>query len=109
VHGIARELGCHPATLYRYFPGLCKVVAERYVLYLRKRSMARDEALREQVRAVVLKLLADGEYPSSVRVSHALDKPGRMRDPVAQEAWRMALKEADLAGPSRKGAAEGLE
>ena len=102
VHGIAREVGCHPATLYRYFPGLCKVVAERYVLYLRKRSMARDEALRHQVTAVVLKLLAEGEYPSSVRVSHAPDKPGKMRDPVAQRAWRMALKEADVAVPDRK-------
>ncbi|MDQ3703930.1 MAG: TniQ family protein [Chloroflexota bacterium] len=106
VHGIARELGCHPATLYRYFPELCKAVAERYVLYLRKRSMARDEALLQQVRGVVLKLLAEGKYPSSVRVSQALDKPGRMRDPVAQRAWRMALQEAGLEredGPARVG------
>lgn len=102
VHGIARELGCHPATLYRYFPELCKVVAERYVLYLRKRSMARDEALREQVRAVVLRLLAEGEYPSSVRVAHALDKPGKMRNPVAQRAWRTALNDAGVAPPNHK-------
>jgi AcrR family transcriptional regulator len=104
VRGIARELGCHPATLYRYFPELCKVVVERYVLYLRKRSMAGDEALRRQVRAVVLKLLADGEYPSSVRVSYSLDKPGRMRDPVAQQAWRKALKEAGEPASSHRGA-----
>ena len=88
---------------------MCKVVAERYVLYVRKRSMARDEALREQVRAVVLKLLAEGEYPSSVRVSHALDKPGKMRDPVAQRAWRMALKKAEVAAPKRKRGMKALE
>ena len=78
------------------------MVAERYVLYLRKRSMARDETLRQQVRTVVLRLLADGEYPSSVRVSYSLDKPGKMRDPVAQRAWRMALKEVDVAVTDRK-------
>jgi hypothetical protein len=85
------------------------VVAERYVLYLRWRSMARDEALREQIRAVVLKLLAEGEYPSSVKVSHALGKPGSMRDPVAQRAWRMALKKADVAAPKPKQGTKELE
>lgn len=65
--------------------------------------------MRQQVREVVLKLLAEGEYPPSVKVSQALDKPGKMRNPIAQRAWRMALKEADVAAPDRKRGTKALE
>jgi hypothetical protein len=91
VHRLARELGCHPATLYRHHYALCREVAARALLEARRRSMERDEALREQVREVMRALKAEGEYPSSVRVAQHMQKAGRMCDPVAQAEWREML------------------
>ncbi len=79
LEAIAKSLGYHRKTLYRNFKALCRAISAKYVQYEKTRYLNSIEACSEEVQQVVLRLNAQGVYPSEARVSHFLTKPGYLR------------------------------
>ncbi len=95
---VARRLGYSVQVLDRCFPEMCRAISERYKAYRRSR---RDETVRQichEVRSTVLRLHAQGEYPSLRKVRNLLRKPHDMLRKEAQESWRQTLRELGIAG-----------
>jgi ribosomal protein S27E len=92
----ARRMGCSREVLHRHFPGLCAAIAKRGREHRRLRREELHNSLAQRARAATLQIYAEGEYPSANRVSEYLGKPGCMRIPVVQAAWRETLSLQDL-------------
>jgi Fe-S-cluster containining protein len=89
---VARRLGYSVQVLCRHFPAMCRAISERYSAY---RTHRRDETVRricDEVRSAVLRLHAQGEYPSLRKVRSLLGKPHDMLRKEAHQAWKEALQ-----------------
>jgi len=102
---VARDLGYYHQDLQARFPSLCAAISARYRADRTRRARARRRALGEEVRAVTLRLHADGVYPSEGRVAAALWPRGDFRTPEVRAAWVGAM--ADLAVPLQRGTVRG--
>ena len=90
---VARRLGIvEVGGLYRRFPELSRAVSARFQAARKNRTLARQDALREEVRQVVAALHAAGQYPSCNVVRARLSHPAAFRNPVVRDAWETSLR-----------------
>jgi len=61
---IAKQLKVSHTALYRYFPRLCRKIAERYAFHMRQVRALKKESLRNEVRKIAIALYERGIYPS---------------------------------------------
>jgi len=95
VEHLARDLGYTGPQLVYYFPDECALITARADAYRARRKQQRISQVCTAVRQAVMKLHAEGRFPSHNRLQHAL--PMRvMRMPDASAAWHAALRELGL-------------
>jgi DNA-binding transcriptional regulator YhcF (GntR family)/transcriptional regulator with XRE-family HTH domain len=75
VKMIAARFGCNIQTLYRYFPDLYHEIVTRRAEQQQACFLNRREELFKEIRETVLKLHAQGIFPSAKRVSKNLPIP----------------------------------
>lgn len=88
---VAKQIGFHPALLYRHFPADCRSIGRRYLEYQRLQRKNRISALCEEVRGIVRAAVAEGK-PPTVRIVHS-KRPGCLADPEVYRAWREIVDE----------------
>lgn len=76
---IAKLLKMSHTSLYRYFPQLCRDIAERYSLHAQQTRALKKESLRDKVRRIAISLYEQHIYPSVREVSKRLAKPASLR------------------------------
>jgi hypothetical protein len=96
IAGHARRMGCSREVLHRRFPDLSAAITKRCREHQRLRREKLHNSLAQRARAATLQIYAEGEYPSARRVETYLDRPGCMRIPVVQAAWRETLSQHGL-------------
>lgn len=76
---VARRLECDRRTIYRHFKELCQAVSLKYKKHRRESHLDIIEQVCLEIKEIVNRLHNDGEYPSEMRVSEYLSKPGYLR------------------------------
>ncbi len=76
---IAKQIKVSHTSLYKYFPQLCREIAERYALHRQQTRALKKEILRNEVRKIAIVLYEQGMYPSVREVSKRLAKPRSLR------------------------------
>lgn len=76
---VARRLEYDRRTIYRYFRDLCQAISFKYKKYRRESHLDILEQVCLEIKGIVDQLHAIGEYPSEMRVSEYLSKPGYLR------------------------------
>jgi hypothetical protein len=78
--------------LRRHFPQLCAQIADKFDRYKHARAQAQIERLTEEIELAVERIHAEGQVPSTCRVSRLLDNSNLLRRerqrPVFFEARR---------------------
>ena len=86
----ARQMGCSDVFLRYHFPDLCKSISARYSVCRKLKSLEKIRTTCDEVRQIVFRLHAQGEYPAYDKVQSLVTHPGYF--------WRVevraALKEA---------------
>jgi transcriptional regulator with XRE-family HTH domain len=95
---VARRLNYSPRELREHFPELNRAIANRRKEYYKLRREQRLLLLKEEMRQVILKIHAQGLYPSSRRVGRLMRTPAIMRDRAVAKFWREMLEELKLTG-----------
>ena len=93
LKAIAQQLGCTTAVLYKRFPDLCKEIALRRRIELRKQHEERMTRISLEIHQTVMILHQQGMYPSSIQVGKQLNNSHILRPKKAREAWILALDE----------------
>ncbi|MGG6295174.1 TniQ family protein [Leptolyngbya sp. AN02str] len=76
---VARRLEYDRRTIYRHFRDLCQAVSLKYKRYRQESHLDIVEQVCLEIEEIVNQLHTDGEYPSEMRVSEYLSKPGYLR------------------------------
>jgi AraC-like DNA-binding protein len=95
---VAKRLNYSPRELREHFPELNRAIANRRKEYYKLRREQRLLLLKEEMRQVILKIHAQGLYPSSRRVGRLMRTPAIMRDRAVAKFWREMLEELKLTG-----------
>ena len=93
IREIARQRGYRLAILERNFPDLCKEIALRRRIELRKQHEKRMTRISLEIHQTVMILHQQGMYPSSIQVGKQLNNSHILRPKKAREAWILALDE----------------
>jgi len=93
IREIARQRGYRLAILERNFPDLCKEIALRRRIELRKQHEERMTRISLEIHQTVMILHQQGMYPSSIQVGKQLNNSHILRPKKAREAWILALDE----------------
>jgi predicted ArsR family transcriptional regulator len=89
LRDIAKQLKVSHTALYQYFPQLCRKIAERYALHMRRVRALKKESLRNEVRKIAVALYERGVYPSVRTVARHMGNPISLRNSkVALDALR---------------------
>lgn len=92
---LAREFGFGEARLRRHFPDLCREIVQKYLEYRKNRRILRLQHIYDDVKDAILRLNADGCYPSLPKVRNVLkDKKYWIKD--VNDAWRKLMNELHL-------------
>jgi AcrR family transcriptional regulator len=93
---VARRLGYSVQVFNRHFPEMCRAISERYMAYRRRRRDETKRQICDEVRSAVLRLHAQGEYPSQRKVRNLLRKPHDMLRKEVHKVWRETLRELGI-------------
>ncbi len=93
IREIAWQRGYRLAILERNFPDLCKEIALRRRIELRKQHEERMTRISLEIHQTVMILHQQGMYPSSIQVGKQLNNSHILRPKKAREAWILALDE----------------
>src|SRR2546429_3834211 len=93
IREIARQRGYRLAILERNFPDLCKEIALRRRIELRKQHEERMTRISLEIHQTVMILHQQGMYPGSIQVGKQLNNSHILRPKKAREAWILALDE----------------
>lgn len=93
---VADRLGHDRRVIFQHFPDLCQSISARYRYHVSSiRAKAVDDCC-QQVKAIVVQLYQDGEFPSEARVSSLLPKPGYFRYQQVRSAFKQIRQELSL-------------
>jgi transcriptional regulator with XRE-family HTH domain len=95
---VAKCLNHSPRELREHFPELNRAIANRRKQYYQVRREQRLLQLKEEMRQTILKIHAQGLYPSSHRVGRLMSTPAVMRDRAVAKFWREILEQLKLTG-----------
>lgn len=95
---VAKRLNHSPKELREHFPELNRAIANRRKEHYKVRREQRLLQLKEEMRQAILKIHAQGLYPSSRRVGRLMRTPAVMRDRAVAKFWREMLDELKLKG-----------
>lgn len=79
IRAIAKGLNRSYTSLYQYFPGLCRLMAQRYELYRHACREQKKEIFHREIREIVIALHLDSMYPSVKRVEARLHQRRTIR------------------------------
>jgi len=91
VRAVAQHLSTSVSQLRLYDTERCRAISARYHAYWAQQKNERLVRLSEAIRAAVMELHLEGNYPSRLKVAERLGKPGVMRAPEARAAWAQAV------------------
>lgn len=92
IEEVARQLNVDRRTIFRHFPHLCRAVSARYLHYKKEAVSAEIQQCCQQVQEITLRLYQQGIYPSELRVSEYLSKPGHLRHRKVRDAFKRARR-----------------
>lgn len=93
---VADRLGHSRRIISAHFPELCQAISAQHRRHVEcVRAKALDDCC-QQVKAIVVQLYQDGEYPSEARVSSLLSKPGYFRYQQVRSALKQIRQELGL-------------
>lgn len=90
---VSDRLDHDQSHLAKLFPEYCQPISKRHQVYVHEKSLGRKQSVRYEVRGAMLKIHAEGRYPSMRQVRKLLSNPNLMGLPEAQETWRETLAE----------------
>ena len=89
---VSKKIGYHRRTLTRRFPQLCQRISSNYLEYKKENRRQQIKKYCEKVEETVIKLYAQGVYPSESNVCKVLSKSGNFRDPEVRKAFKKARR-----------------
>jgi transcriptional regulator with XRE-family HTH domain len=79
IRVIAKGLNRNHTNLYRYFPNLCRRIAQRFKLYRQSCRERNTVIFHQEIRDIVIALHLEGIYPSVKRVESRLHQRKTIR------------------------------
>lgn len=97
IRTIANVLNRSHTSLYRYFPDLCRRIAQRYELYRQIRRVQNKEIFHQEIKDIVIALHIEGRYPSVKQVEARLHQRRTIRhSKIALDKLRQAREECGI-------------
>lgn len=93
---VARRLGCSDSSLRQCFPELCNAISARYRTHRKLKGIEKIRSTCDEVRQIVLRLHAQGEYPAYDKVQALVTYPGYFWRIEVRDAWKDARRELGL-------------
>ncbi|MBC8121489.1 MAG: helix-turn-helix domain-containing protein [Gemmatimonadaceae bacterium] len=79
---VAGRIGRPPATLRANFPELTRAISERHRCYTAARRKARENVVKETIKAIALALHGQGIWPTAWQVARHIKQPNDLRIPA---------------------------
>jgi transcriptional regulator with XRE-family HTH domain len=97
IKAIAKNLNRDHTSLYRYFPELCRRIAQMYELYRHTCREQIKEIFRQEIRGIVIALHLEGIYPSVKLVEARLHQRKTIRySKMALDTLRQVREECGI-------------
>jgi transcriptional regulator with XRE-family HTH domain len=97
IKTIANDLNRNHTSLYRYFPELCRRIAQRYELYRHVCREQNKEIFHQEIKDIVVALHLEGRYPSVKQVEARLHQRRTIRhSKMALDTLRQVREECGI-------------